>query len=138
MKTQLLHWREQAALSQILGHGPGSRRQRSLHPRLGLEAPRDRVPSEQPGGHHPLGVCRVGATRDRRDKNRAIRYAAIGRRLFHRPFMTGDQIGHRSRGLGQRYPLVGTRRAGQAGFDPAQIEIDDLVELGLGHAVLPP
>ena len=57
---------------QIVGHHAGSGREARLHPRLRGEPLRDRLPGNQPRGHHHARVARVGAARDGRDHHRAM------------------------------------------------------------------
>src|SRR6185295_5526050 len=69
VEAQFLEWLENVCGCVIVTNDFRSRRERSLHPRLGRQSLRDCIASKEPRGEHDAWVRRVGAAGDRSNHN---------------------------------------------------------------------
>ena len=86
----------------------------------------------QPGADEDLGVRRVGAARDRRDDHVAVTERATARGRGGGPArLVAEGLPECPPALDQGHAVLGARRAGQAGLDGREVELDRLGEDGL-------
>ena len=132
IETDGVQMRLQPRLFQIIGHDLATRRQRRLHPWLGLQAQLVRLLGDQPSRDQHAGVRRIGAAGDRRDGDVAVANVEI--LAFHRHaglcLLVGiDHVGiEHIIDVGQRDPVLRPLRPGQAGHDGGQIQFQRVGE----------
>ena len=123
VEAELLEVGPHAGLLVVVGDDLGARGQRGLDPRLDRQALLDGVPGEQGGRQHDRRVGRVGARRDRGDRDGAVvelELAALGvgdRDLLRRAAADVAGVGRagRRRSCPRRCPRGGS----EAGKDSA-------------------
>ncbi len=120
VEPELVERVHQPGALEIADDDPRPRREARLHPRPPPEPQRERLLGDEAGGDHQRRVGRVRARRDRRDHDRAVAQAAAVRRT------DAERVRERAPDLRQRHPVLRPARAGEAGHDRPEVEVERL------------
>src|SRR5439155_6339013 len=127
---------------EVAGHDLRARREARLDPWPHAEPAGRRLAGEESRGEHDRRVRRVRAAGDRRDHDRAVTQlaalaahldghaAALGRRVLDELL---ERLAPGGLGAAERHSVLRTPGAGEARLDGAEVELQVVAELGLGH-----
>jgi hypothetical protein len=121
---------------------PRSRRERGLDPGLGAQSSCDRVPGEQPGGDHLVGICGIGARCDGRDGDVPVlqrpRDGRDWRRLGRCRALRGKRATEILRRIGECDEAFRPRWSRDCRRDAPEVELEHRLEsrlLGTPHSL---